>query len=125
MKELKSIKFSASLNAKPFERTYNDLEGSVTLPIQSGITDSNLVKWGPNELDAIRATAAAASLNVANSKSSEEVIGKLGNILTDAQKTLFDKGGPFKQAILASLQVKQLVFKVYYQEQQELFLILI
>ena len=103
LKELKSIKFSASLNAKPFQRTYNDLEGSVTLPIQSGITDSNLVKWGPNELDAIRATAAAASLNVANSKSSEEVIGKLGSILTDAQKTLFDKGGPFKQAILASL----------------------
>ena len=103
LKELKSIKFSASLDVKPFAREYDDLTGSVTLPIQSGISDSNLVKWGPNELDAIRATAAAASLNVANSRSSEEVIGKLGNILTDAQKTLFDKGGPFKQAILASL----------------------
>ena len=44
-----------------FKRAYNDLEGSVTLPIQSGITDSNLVKWGPNELDAIRATAALSS----------------------------------------------------------------
>ena len=103
LKELKSIKFSASLNAKPFQRTYNDLEGSVTLPIQSGITDSNLVKWGPNELDAITATAAAASLTVADSRSAQEVMGKLGNILTDAQRTLFDEGGPFRQAILASL----------------------
>ena len=58
MKELKSIKYSADLNAKPFAREYADLEGSVTLPIQSGITDSNLVKWGPNELDAISAFAA-------------------------------------------------------------------
>ena len=40
-----------------FKEQYNDLEGSVTLPIQSGITDSNLVKWGPNELDAINAFA--------------------------------------------------------------------
>ena len=105
LEELKSIKYTASLQAEPFKRQYSstDLKGSVTLPIQSGISDSNLVKWGPNELDAIRATAAAASLNVANSRSSEEVIGKLGNILTDAQKTLFDEGGPFKQAILASL----------------------
>ena len=103
LKELTSIKFSASLNAKPFERTYDNLEGSVTLPIQSGISDSNLVKWGPNELDAIRATAAASSLNVANSKSAEEVIGKLGSILTDAQKTLFNESGPFKQAILSTL----------------------
>ena len=105
LKELTSIKFSASLNAEPFKRQYSgeNLEGSVTLPIQSGISDSNLVKWGPNELDAIRATAAAASLTVADSRSSEEFVGKLGSILTDAQKTLFDEGGPFKQAIMSSL----------------------
>ena len=109
LQELKSIKYNASLQAEPFKRQYSgtDLKGSVTLPIQSGITDSNLVKWGPNELDAISGFAAGASLNLMNSKSGEDFVGKLGDIIAGAQKDVFNKSeGDFKPAILAALAGK-------------------
>lgn len=103
LKELTSIKYSSSLNEKPFDRQYSDLTGSVTLPIQSGISDSNLVKWGPDELNAINAALAGSSLNLMNSDNPDDFIGKLGGMLQDAQKAVFKDGGPFKPAILAAL----------------------
>ena len=106
LKKLVKVTYSADFDAKPFTREYSvaDLEGSVTLPIQSGITDSNQVKWGPDELDEIKARAAASSLTLAKSRTGEELIGKLGNILTDAQKKIFDGSTPeFRQAIAVAL----------------------
>ena len=106
LKKLVKVTYSADFDAEPFKREYgvSDLEGSVTLPIQSGITDSNQVKWGPDELDEIKARAAASSLTLAKSRTGEELIGNLGNILTDAQKKIFDKSTPeFRQAIAVAL----------------------
>ena len=103
LKELTSIKYSSSLNEKPFDRQYTELTGSVTLPIQSGISDSNLVKWGPDELNAIQASLAGSALNLMNSDNPDEFVGKFGGMLQDAQKAVFKDGGPFKPAILAAL----------------------
>ena len=103
LKELTNIKYSSSLNEKPFDRQYTNLEGSVTLPIQSGISDSNLVKWGPDELNAINAAVAGSSLNLMNSDDPNDFVGKFGGMLQDAQKTVFNDSGPFKPAVLAAL----------------------
>ena len=105
LKELVNVEYSSSLNEKPFDRQYSgqELKGSVTLPIQSGISDSNLVKWGPDELNAIQASLAGSALNLMNSDSGEEFVGKFGSMLQDAQKSVFDNSGPFKPAILAAL----------------------
>ena len=106
LEELKSIKYTASLQAEPFKRQYSstDLKGSVTLPIQSGISDSNLVKWGPNELDAINAALAGASLDLMNRDSVEQFIGRLGTMATGVQEKVFKSASDaFKPAILAGL----------------------
>ena len=104
LKELTSVEYSSSLNKKPFDRQYTELTGSVTLPIQSGISDSNLVKWGPDELNAIQASLAGSSLNLMNSKDPNEFVGKLGGMLQDAQKAVFNNASDaFKPAILAAL----------------------
>ena len=106
LKEVIGVKYSADLfgESKPFDRQYNDLTGSVTLPIQSGISDSNLVKWGPNELDAINAALAGASLDLMNRDSIEDFIGRLGTMATGVQEKVFKSANDaFKPAILAGL----------------------
>ena len=106
LKEVTGVKYSGDIfgTKKPFDRQYNDLTGSVTLPIQSGISDSNLVKWGPNELDAINAALAGASLDLMNRDSVEQFIGRLGTMATGVQEKVFKSANDaFKPAILAGL----------------------
>ena len=45
------------------EKTKTNIEGSVTLPIQGGITDSNTVGYNGSTLDPVRGALAAVSLN--------------------------------------------------------------
>jgi len=106
LKEVTGVKYSGDIfgTDKPFARQYNDLTGSVTLPIQSGISDSNLVKWGPNELDAINAALAGASLDLMNRDSVEQFIGRLGTMATGVKEKVFNSASDaFKPAILAGL----------------------
>ena len=107
LKEVIGVEYSGDIfgGSKPFDRQYSDdLTGSVTLPIQSGISDSNLVKWGPNELDAINAALAGASLDLMNNDNPEQFIGKLGGIATGVQEKVFNSASDaFKPAILAGL----------------------
>lgn len=58
--------FSPSANANSFtpgigNRTEEKINGSVTLPIQPSITDTNTVQWGGEDLNAISAFAASLS----------------------------------------------------------------
>ena len=107
LKEVIGVEYSGDIfgGSKPFDRQYNEnIEGSVTLPIQSGISDSNLVKWGPNELDAINAALAGASLDLMNRGSPSEFIDRLGTMATGVKEKVFNEASDaFKPAILAGL----------------------
>ena len=107
LKEVIGVEYSGDIfgGSKPFDRQYNEkIEGSVTLPIQSGISDSNLVKWGPNELDAINAALAGASLDLMNRGSPSEFIDRLGTMATGVKEKVFNEAtDAFKPAILAGL----------------------
>jgi hypothetical protein len=59
----------------------SNIEGSVTLPIQSGITDSNSVDWSGSSLNAIQAYAAGASLTFMDSSDAGELGNNVSNIL--------------------------------------------
>jgi len=53
-------------SSNPFvigQKTRTNIEGSVTLPIQGGITDSNTVGYNGSTLDPVRGALAAVSLN--------------------------------------------------------------
>jgi len=69
--------------------------GSVTLPIQPSITDSNGVDWGGTNLDPITAYAASKSLDVA---AAGNITAAAAKALNEAAKDFKDQAG-LKQAI--------------------------
>ena len=71
--------------------------GTVMLPIQPGISDSNLVSWGENSMDAISAAGAALALSAI--KGGAENLGESGNT---AAKAVKDYKGDIQKAIAAS-----------------------
>jgi hypothetical protein len=58
-----------------------EIKGQVTLPIQSGISDSNSVDWSGSPLNAIQAYAAGASLTFMGSEDAGELGNNVSNIL--------------------------------------------
>ena len=51
-------------DVKPFQRKSTVIQGSVTLPITTGIKDSNMVDWGRSTLDPLQAFGAATIINM-------------------------------------------------------------
>ena len=102
LKELKKIAFSGDLGKKAIKKEYTNLEGSVTLPIQPTISDSNEVKWGESELNPIQAAAFGASLNAMGSLTADDMINSLGGSFKAAQKEILGKE-QYKRAILTYL----------------------
>ena len=70
------------------------IEGSVTLPITTGIKDSNMVDWGKDKMDPIQAFKATTALGMldAATKEGETVLGALGRQLNEAGTVAKDKG---------------------------------
>lgn len=70
-------------NKKVIDRSNNlkTINGSVTLPIQSGITDSNTVDWSGSTLNAVQAYAAGASLRLMESEDASELGNNVSRIL--------------------------------------------
>ena len=68
----KVIDPSIKTNVKTFQRKAGNIEGSVTLPIPSGIKDSNMVDWGKGTMNPIQAFGAAAAMNVFEAAASEK-----------------------------------------------------
>jgi hypothetical protein len=58
-----------------------EIKGQVTLPIQSGISDSNSVDWSGSTLNAIQAYAAGSSLTFMGSEDAGELGNNVSNIL--------------------------------------------
>lgn len=85
LKEIKGSKITPTLDPKKkvIDRTGNlvDITGQVTLPIQSGITDSNSVDWSGSSLNAIQAYAAGSSLTFMGSKDAGELGSNISSIL--------------------------------------------
>lgn len=84
LKEIKGSKITPTFNKgeKVIKRNeLTSIAGSVTLPIQSGITDSNSVDWSGSSLNAIQAYAAGASLTFMGSEDAGELGNNVSNIL--------------------------------------------
>lgn len=77
------VTFNPRFGEKTITRTYNQTFGSVTLPIQPTISDSNTVDWSGLQLNALEAYAAGASINLASSKTPTELFDKGGFMLKD------------------------------------------
>ena len=73
---------------KPGPRRLKQLDGSVSLPIQPSITDSNGVEWGGANLSAIDAYVASLSLGAMNSR--EGLTGLASDILGKVQQNVKD-----------------------------------
>jgi hypothetical protein len=86
-------------NFKPGDRRLKKIEGSVTLPIQPGITDSNAVEWGGANLSGPDAYLASLSMGAMNSR--EGLTGMLSDVMGRVQKDLKEIGGntDFQRAI--------------------------
>jgi hypothetical protein len=88
------------INNKDNKRSFGTSLGSVVLPIQPQIMDSNAVTWGDDRLNALKAGAAAASLNAMTSSK-----GFAGSLLDDAAvaSQLFANSGDLQNAVRAYL----------------------
>ena len=71
------------------------IEGSVTLPITTGIKDSNMVDWGKDTMNPLQAFAAATTLGVfkAATKEGESAMDAFGNQLKKGLDTVKDNKG--------------------------------
>lgn len=101
MKYISGSRISARLGEKPVQRKFGSeqIEGSVTLPIQPAISDSSTVDWSGGRLNAVQAFSAAASLKLISSESGQQfgenvsgIMGKIARELRDNK----DYGEAFK-----------------------------
>jgi hypothetical protein len=94
LKEIKGSKITPTFDPKKkvIDRTgyLERIDGQVTLPIQSGITDSNSVDWSGSSLNAIQAYAAGASLKFINSEDASDLGNNVSTILGDIAKKIKD-----------------------------------
>ena len=94
MKTIKGSNISASFKNNPIRRTYKEeITGSVTLPIQPSITDSNTVDWSGLQLNALDSFVASASFNLMNTGGPEQFFSTGSNILQEAMKQLSSANG--------------------------------
>ena len=70
------------------QRKTGSIEGSVTLPIQSGIKDTNSVSWQGSTMNPLQAFGAAKALGVLEAAGTEgkDVVDEAGDALNDAAK---------------------------------------
>ena len=64
-----------AVGTRTSKRKAKIIEGSVTLPITTGIKDSNMVDWGKATMNPIQAFKAAATMNIASAAKEGENIG--------------------------------------------------
>ena len=107
LKSIKSGKANTTFGEKTFTKNFEEIAGSVTLPIQPMISDSNTVDWAGLGLGPLGAYGAALSLDIAKSGSVDEAFQSAGGALQASLKKLLDDGGKtgYKQAI--SLYIAQ------------------
>jgi len=79
---------SAGQNVRRRRSKSGAIAGSVTLPMQPGITDANSVDWNPGQLNAVQAFGVGASIDLMNSDNPGDFITKGGEILQSVARQL-------------------------------------
>ena len=92
------IKTTTAKGVKIFERRQQSIDGSVTLPIQSGIKDQNSVKWDGSSLNPLQAFGAGAAINLFEEARNTNTgiagaVNTTGNILNEAAGALTGPAG--------------------------------
>ena len=87
----KVINSSLDANTNNFQRESTKIQGSVILPIQSGIKDENSVNWGKDTLNPLQAFGAAAAINMVDAAGTE---GK--TVMGEGKKALRKAGAAVK-----------------------------
>ena len=108
MKQSSGSEINVNLNDEKitnFKRKTNAINGSVTLPITTGIKDLNNVDWGPENLDAVQAFGAAAAMNIIEQKGRR--VEAAGDALKEAGDFLTKNAGVGKalNAVIAGKAV--------------------
>ena len=101
MRQSEGSTINPNLGQKTVTRTKTDkgiIEGSVTLPIQPSISDSNSVDWQGNNLNALGAFAAGSSLSLMRNKNIEDVGSNIQKILGGISKE-FRKSDAYGDAL--------------------------
>jgi hypothetical protein len=94
MKTIKGSNISPTFREKAIRRKYNEeIRGSVTLPIQPSITDSNTVDWSGLQLNALDAFIASASFNAASAPNLTGFAESIGRSVDEARKELLSVNG--------------------------------
>ena len=96
---------SAGQNVRRRKTKEGVITGSVTLPMQPGITDANAVDWNPGQLNAVQAFGAGASLNLMNSPNGGSLFTKGGQILQQVASELTRPDGPGGNTYASALKV--------------------
>lgn len=96
---------SAGQNVRRRQTKEGAISGSVTLPMQPGITDANAVDWNPGQLNAVQAFGAGASLNLMNSPDAGAFLTKGGQILKQVASELTRSDGPGGNSYNSALKV--------------------
>ena len=97
--------FSPTGAGKIINRTLKNIKGSVTLPIQPSITDSNTVEWSGATLNGFQAAAFGKSLQLMESKDIASFMSNLMGSVEKSAKGISAGGGnnPVAQALKVSL----------------------
>ena len=99
------IDISLKDSVKNFQRKTSAINGSVTLPITSGIKDLNSVDWQGSTMNPLQAFGAAAAMNIIEEKGRRAEA--LGDALNTAGDFLADKhGGGVAKALNAIIAGK-------------------
>jgi hypothetical protein len=84
------------VNQKSFQKKLNSIQGSVTLPIVTGISDQSSVDWKGAELNPLQSFAAAGALDLfneaRNDRSFSDIAKKTGQIFNTAKDELVKTG---------------------------------
>ncbi len=106
------ITTSTTKGVEMFARDEQSIQGSVTLPIQSGIKDQNSVRWNGSSLNALQAFGASAALKLFQDGAGGE------NPIQDTQEQLRIIGGDAIRALKGAAGAETLTAINVYLAQQ-------
>jgi hypothetical protein len=112
--ELIKSTFTSGQSIEIKSPSYKALNENIFIGIQGSITDSNGVTWGAGELNVIQKNLVNASL-----KAMKNGAAGVNQALEEFQSSLYQSGGELSNNL--TLQNKQLVLVVYFQELQDKF----
>lgn len=92
MKTISSVQLNPKLGEKNITRKYGEIRGSVTLPMQPSISDSNNVEWQGLTMNALEAYAASASINLASKDNLSGLFGGAAAGIQQAAEAIFKSG---------------------------------